>query len=145
MINGEFSPWSSVRSGAPQGSVLGPLLFVIYVNDLPTIVKNSLVLFADNTKLFRCIKSPEDVRELHKYIYALFCWSKQWLLSFNITKCKVLHIGPHHYQIPYTLNGTIIKTIDSVRDLGIQMDTQLKLHQQTSKVVQKQILLGQDL
>jgi len=137
VINGEFSPWSSVKSGVPQGSVLGPLLFAIYVNDLPTIVKSSLVLFADDTKLFRCIKSLYDVKELQKDIDALYCWSKQWLLSFNITKCKVLRIGTHQYLISYKLNGTTIENVDCIRDLGIQMDTQLKFHQQTSKVVQK--------
>ena len=64
VINGKFSPWSSVNIGFPQGSVLGPLPFAIYVNDLPTRVKSSFVLFADDTKLFCCIKSPNDVKEL---------------------------------------------------------------------------------
>ena len=99
-----------------------PILFAIYVNDLSTIVKSSLVLFADDTKLFRCIKSLYDVKELQKDIDALYCWSKQWLLSFNITKCKVLHIGTHHYLIPCTLNGSTIENVDCIRDLGIQMD-----------------------
>ena len=95
------------------------------------------MLFADDTKLFHCIKSPNNVRELQKDIDALFCWSKQWFLSFNINKCKVLRLGTHHHQIPYTLNGTIIENVDCIRDLIILIDTQLKFHQQTSKVVQK--------
>ena len=96
VINGEFSPWIYVKRWVSQGSVLGPLLFAIYVNDLPSIVKSLLVLFADDTKLFCCIKSLDDVKELKKVIDAFFCWSKQWILSFNITKCKALCIGIHH-------------------------------------------------
>ena len=107
------------------------------MNDFPTRDKSFLVLFADDTKLFHCIKSPNNVRELQKDIDALFCWSKQWFLSFNINKCKVLRLGTHHHQIPYTLNGTIIENVDCIRDLIILIDTQLKFHQQTSKVVQK--------
>jgi len=112
VINGELSPWLSIKSGVSQGSVLGPLLFAIYVNNLPTIVKSSLVLFADYTKLFRCIKSLDNVKELQKDIDALYCCSKQWLLPFHITRCKVLCIGTRHYLIPYTLNSTTIENAD---------------------------------
>ena len=115
---------------------MGPLLFAIYVNDLLTRVKSSLVLFADDTKLFRCIKSPNGIKELQKDIDALFCWLKQWLLLFNINKCKDLYLGTHHHQIPYTLNGAIIENVDCIRVRSILMDTQLKFHQQTSKFVQ---------
>jgi len=81
------------------------------VKDLPTRVKSSLVLFADDTKHFRCINSPNDVKELQNGIDALFCWSKQCILSFNINKCKVLCLGTHHHQILYTLNGTSIENV----------------------------------
>jgi len=139
VINGEFSLWSLVKSGVPQGSVLGPLLFAIYINELPIVVKSSLVLFAGDTNLFRFIKSPDDVSELQKDIDALFCWSKQWLLSFNTAKCKVLCIGSSSYQVPYTLNGIIIETcgVSNIRDLGIQIDTNLKFHQQTTNAMSK--------
>ena len=66
-INGSFSQLSDVTSGVPQGSVLGPLLFTVYVNDIPSCVNNSLLLFADDTKLFRCIKSEMDAVQLYNY------------------------------------------------------------------------------
>ena len=75
MINGEFSSWAFVKSGVPQGSVLGPLLLAIYIfNELPTVVKSSLVVFADDIKLFRFIEFPYDVKEFQKDIRAH--WSK---------------------------------------------------------------------
>ena len=90
MVNGHFSEFEDVTSGVPQGSVLGPLLFTIYVNDLPSCVNSTLLLFADDTKPFRCIKSNFDVDQLLTDIDALMEWSKLWLLSFNISKCKHL-------------------------------------------------------
>ena len=93
MVNGHFSEFEDVASGDPQGSVLGPLLFTIYVNNLPSCVNSTLLLFADDAKLFRCIKSNFDVDQLQRDINALMEWSKLWLLSFNISKSKNLQIG----------------------------------------------------
>jgi len=76
VINGQYSPWSSVRSGVPQGSVLGPLLFAIYVNDLPDNVKSFLLLFADDTKLYHTIRSCSDVQQLQEDIDALYQWTR---------------------------------------------------------------------
>jgi len=136
-INGQYSSWSSVRSGAPQSSVLSSLLFAIYVNDLPDNVKSSLLLFADDTKLYRTIRSRSDVQQLQEDIDALYQWKRLWLLSFNISKCKVLHIGLDDYPSSYTLNGTVIETVSSMRDLGVQIDSSLKFHQHTSITVNK--------
>ena len=111
LINNSFSPLSPVTSGVPQGSVLGPLLFTIYVNDLLSCVSSSLLMFADDTKLFRCIRSEMDIAQLQHDIDALFEWSKLWLLSFNISKCKHLRIGQQSHPSSYTLDGT---TTDSV-------------------------------
>ena len=89
-INGSFSQLSDVTSGIPQGSVLGTLLFTVYVNDLPSCVNSSLLSFADDTKLFRCIRSEMDVVQSQHDTNALLDWSKLWPLSFNISKCKHL-------------------------------------------------------
>ena len=136
-INNSFSPLSSVTSGVLQGSVLGPLLFTIYVNDLPSCVSSSLLMFADDTKLFRCIRSEMDVAQLQHDIDALFEWSKLWLLSFNISKCKHLRIGQQSHSSSYTLDGTTIDSVVNMRDLGVIIDSELKFHCHTNSAVSK--------
>jgi len=79
---------SSVTCGVSQGSVLGPLLFLIYINDLPDVVFNLVKLFADDTKVFARIRSLSDCQKFQTDLSALQSWSKIWLLQFNISKCK---------------------------------------------------------
>ena len=136
-INGHFSELSDVTSGVPQGSVLGPLLFTIYVNDIPSCVDSSLLLFADDTKLFRCIKSEDDITQLQQDIDALLMWSKTWLLTFNIAKCKHLRIGPQSHPAAYTLDGIGIDSVEHIRDLGVIIDSDLKFHYHVNSAVSK--------
>ena len=87
-INATLSSWTQVNSGVPQGSVLGPLLFSLYVNELPSLVSSSLVMFADDIKLYGCIRSPEDYSHLQHDIDILLQWSKKWLLCFNVSNVR---------------------------------------------------------
>ena len=80
-------------SGVPQGSVLGLLLFLIFVHDLPEWVKNSMMMFADDTKI------SARIQKLQYDLDKLVEWSKQWLFAFNPEKCKVMHIG---HDLPST-------------------------------------------
>ena len=90
-VNGSYSDWSKVTSGIPQGSVLGPILFTIFINDLPGEIQSSIKIFADDTKIYNSI-SNSDV--LTDDLSKLVSWSdKWWLLPFNVDKCKVLHYG----------------------------------------------------
>ena len=82
-VQGEESSWRSVTSGIPQGSVLGPLLFVIFINDLPDCVTSEAYLFADDTKIFRIITKQGDREELQQDLQKLDEWSKKWLLKFH--------------------------------------------------------------
>ena len=82
IINGQESEWKSVASGIPQGSVLGPLLFVIYINDLPDSVNSPAYLFADDTKIYRKIKETADIDILQQDLSKLEEWSNTWLLKF---------------------------------------------------------------
>ena len=101
----------------PQGSVLGPLLFVLFINDLPDKVKNSIKLFADDLKLIGNANCHEDILDDLK---ELEHWEQLWLLKFNVDKCKVVHIehndNPHH---DYYLSGLKLKKSDQERDLGV--------------------------
>ena len=137
LINNSFSQLSPVSSGVPQGSVLGPLLFTIYVNDLPSCVSSSLLMFADDTKLFQCIRFEMDVVQLQHDIDALFKWSKLWLLSFNISKCKHLRIGQQSHSSSYTLDVITIDSVVNMRDLGVIIDSELKFHSHTNSAASK--------
>ena len=80
-VNGKASEWLPVTSGIPQGSVLGPLLFLIYINDLPDDINSDVYMYADDTKLYREIKTIEDQRILQKDLDTLTKWSEIWLLN----------------------------------------------------------------
>ena len=136
-VNSALSSWTQVSSGVPQGSVLGPLLFVLYINELPSLVSSNLLMFADDIKLYCCIRSPEDCLILQNDINILLDWSKHWLLFFNVSKCKALHIGNTPYTGNYHLEGTQLELLDNFRDLGIQIDSKLKFHVHTDIVVKR--------
>ena len=84
VLNGASSEWSRVYSGVPQGSVLGPLLFNIYVNDIPSVVNSETLMFADDTKIFRKIQSQSDFLQFQQDISNLLAWSVKWQLKFNV-------------------------------------------------------------
>ncbi len=88
MVNGETSEWSDVLSGVPQGSVLGPLYFIVFINDMPDAVQNLIALFADDAKLFCEMSSQEDHDALQSDLTKLQDWSSKWQLRFNATKCS---------------------------------------------------------
>jgi len=103
-VNGSFSSWINVISGVPQGSVLGRLLFLILVNNLSDWVKGSILMFADDTKIWAKIKDTGDSDLLQQDLNVLMEWSKkQWLLAFNTEKYKVMHIG-HELPTAYTMS-----------------------------------------
>ena len=93
VVDGEVSSWKPVLSGVPQGSVLGPILFLIYINDLEEGVTGNILKFADDTKLFRKVKEIGDKQKLQDDIDKLVKWSEKWQMLFNFGKCKCLHTG----------------------------------------------------
>ena len=93
VINGHHSEWMEVPSGIPQGSVLGLLLFVIFINDLPDVASSDIYLFADDTKISRPITTEGDEQQLQSDLDNLTDWSDTWLLKFHPDKCKHMHIG----------------------------------------------------
>jgi len=97
ILLGSSSKWIRVTSGVPQGSVLGPLLFLIYINDIDDSVCNSLLKFADDTKVFSIVSDINDVNKLQYDLKNLCKWSEDWLMLFNVDKCKVMHFGNNNY------------------------------------------------
>ena len=92
-INGYESVERPVLSGIPQGSVLGPMLFVLYINDLPESVISHTFLFADDTKMYNIISKPSDCELLQGDLKNLAQWSGKWLVRFHAGKCKHMHLG----------------------------------------------------
>ena len=135
VLNGSSSGWCRVTSGVPQGSVLGPLLFVIYINDIDNSVISRVLKFADDTKMFRVVSSQVEVDILREDLKNLFQWSQEWLMLFNLDKCKVIHFGRNNPNAVYSLGGVTLEAIDVERDLGILLQKDLKVSNQCTKVV----------
>ena len=136
-VEGETSGWQKMLSGIPQGSVLGPLLFVIFINNMPDVVKDNICkLFADDCKLYGIINSDIDQR-LQKDLSNLENWSNVWDLPFNATKCKVMHFGRGNPHLVYTMNGCTLEVTTQERDLGVIIDNELKFHVHTAAAVKK--------
>ena len=93
-INGETSTWKNVTNGVPKGSVLDPVLFLLFINDIPEAIQCALKLFADDTKLYTEIADSEDANRLQDGIFNACEWANKWQMIFNTKKCKTLHIGP---------------------------------------------------
>ena len=91
VVDGEGSNWKSVLSGVPQGSVLGPILFLIYINDLDASITSNVLKFADDTKLFRKVNTDGGKKNLQNDLHRLVKWSDKWQMLFNFGKCKCLH------------------------------------------------------
>ena len=139
-VNGEESEAAPVLSGIPQGSVLGPLLFVIYINDLPECVTSDLYLFADDTKILKHITSEEDALRLQSDIDSLEKWSQKWLLRFHPEKCHVLTLGEFYnirHTQRYTLNGQELEHVFDEKDLGVKIDSALRFEEHISEKVKK--------
>ena len=121
-VGSESSDNKRVASGVPQGSVLGPLLFVLFVNDLPDNIKSHVKLFADDLKLVSNVSNYDDVV---KDLALLEEWENIWLLRFNADKCKILHIDKNdNPNREYVLDGTVLKSIESECDLGLHTTSQ---------------------
>ena len=105
VIKSGQSTWKKVKSGVPQGSVLGPTLFLIYVNDLLDNLNSKGKLFADDAKIYRRMKNSQDRSMLQEDLNKLHAWSKKWLLGFNQDKCKVMHIGRTNPRNTYDTSG----------------------------------------
>ena len=104
LIGEHSSEWEEVTSSVLQGSVLGPLLFTIFINDLSDIVKNECRLYADESKLIGLIEKEEDIEIIQKDTDSMQKWTKTWQISFNYDKFKVMHFGKKNKEYEYIMD-----------------------------------------
>jgi hypothetical protein len=142
VVSGESSTPQAVRSGVPQGSVLGPVLFIIYVNDMPESVQSTLLLYADDAKMYRRIRSTADEAQMQNDIDALQAWATKWLLIFHPGKCKVMRIGSKvtpaiNYHMTTNENTMTLDWSSLEKDLGVLVDSQLNFEEEIATRVKK--------
>ena len=134
VINGLESTWKAVFSGVPQGSVLGPILFLIYINDIVDNLSCTTYLFADDMKLFNGITQDADMARLQSDICAVDTWTDHWLLKLNAQKCKVMTVSKynHHrstgtsYHLPAGGTNHQLQMVSEEKDLGVVIDSNLQ-------------------
>ena len=145
-IERTFSSWVPVTSGVPQGSILGPFLFLLYVNDLPDALSNStsIALFADDAICSRVVRNSDDCTALQQDLNSVSIWSQDWGLSFNKNKREVLRISRKRNSIlesptvnPYTTNDHQLAVVPPSKDLGVLVNNKLTWDLQISSVVAK--------
>lgn len=134
--NGTNSEECAVHSGVPQGSVLGPLLFLIYINDLPSCVSSYVHLFADDCVIFREITGPNDVALLQSDLTAVLNWCNTWLMELNSKKCKFMRVSRKITSLPvYNLDNTQLDSVTSYKYLGVHISNNLTWHTHINYVV----------
>jgi len=142
ILEGTTSSQAPVLSGVPQGTVLGPLLFLTYINDMPEKVTSSETkLFADDSMLFRSIKNQNDSHLLQKDLTSLEDWENKWQMNFNAKKCIVIRIRPLKKELTvpstYKLHGHTLDIVDSSKYLGVTINNNLTWDRHIDNIVGK--------
>ena len=138
-FRGHFSPWTMVTFffGVPQGSVLGPILFFAYMNDITTGIRSSMHLFADDSKVYRVIYDENDEKQLQCDLNTLQKWSENCQLRFHPDKCEVLRVTHvrDHTSYPYKLSSCMLQSVTEMVDLRVSLTSNLSWNIQTQKAV----------
>ena len=127
VLDGETSENESVTSGVPQGTVLGPIMFLMYINDIAAKTTSTIKLFADDGLLLRKINSTSDAETLQKDLNEIVAWSHKWQMRFNPSKCFVIRFNRKRQPIgaSYTMSGVTLGEVEHHPYLGVELDSKL--------------------
>ena len=140
VVNGVKSDWAPVVSGVPQGTVLGPLLFSLHINDITADIESEIRLFADDCVCYREIKDKEDTLKLQRDIDRLGNWARKWGMRFQPVKCNMMQLTNktlNKIQASYTLEGTVLENVDNIKYLGVTITNDLKWNTHISNICTK--------
>jgi hypothetical protein len=134
-VGDDISSDQQVDSGVPQGTVLGPCLFGVHIDDIDKVVRliELLLKFADDCKGKKTIMNDQDRKALQDTLDKLCEWAETWGMKFNKEKCKILHVGNNNPSYEYYMQGTKLATIDEERDVGVIIHKSLKPSRQCQK------------
>ncbi|CAM4522288.1 unnamed protein product [Lepidochelys olivacea] len=137
LLKGELSGWREVTSGVPQGSVLGPILFNLFITDLGTKSGSVLIKFADDTKLGGIANLDKDQDIIQENLDDLVNWSNSNRMKFNSEKCKVMHLGINNKNFSYKLGTHQLEVTEEEKDLGVLVDHRMTMNHQCDIAVKK--------
>ena len=138
VVNGAFSNWLSVTSGVPQGSVLGPVLFLVYINDLLKKIQDcNIGSYADDTKFGSEITSIDDYEAIQRNLDIVNMWCQEWNMQLNNSKCVVMHCGKNNANFTYKLGECVLNSVSEYEDLGVLVDNRLNFSKHCLKVRNK--------
>lgn len=139
VLNGTSSDAIPVSSGVPQGSVLGPLLFLAYINDLPHNISSKVRLFADDTAVYLTLTSADQSVTLQNDLKLLEKWELEWDMEFNPSKCQVIHVTKRKHPIPtqYYLHGVHLESVSSAKYLGVDISNNLTWDEHINRSTKK--------
>ncbi|MCD9088855.1 reverse transcriptase domain-containing protein, partial [Stenotrophomonas sp. SY1] len=135
VIRDQHSKWNEVISGVPQGTVLAPIMFAIYINDMDEGIESYMSFFADDAKLLR-VKTEEDCESLQRDLNKVQEWSRKWEMEFNTKKCSIMEFGKSKNRITgaYKLGEEGIKKVENEKDLGVIVMNNMSPEKQINKI-----------
>ena len=140
VLNGAFSGWKKVASGVPQGSVLGPTLFLIFIDDIDCateVVGAFIKKFADDTKCYMIVENEVERQRFQLMLDNLSDWSSTWQMEFNTGKCHIMHVGKKNPEYAYNWGGGQLEKTEEEKDVGVIIAKTLKPTLQCAQAAKK--------